>query len=59
MQTNDYFYVEIKKEVKTAGFPVAGDALKVPELYAGKLARPVLWGHKLPGAPIIATRNTH
>ena len=42
MQTNYYFYVEIKKEVKTAGFPVAGDALKVPELYAGKLARPVL-----------------
>jgi hypothetical protein len=47
MQTNYYFYVEIKKEVKTAGVSFAGDALKVPELYAGKLARTV-WGRSYP-----------
>lgn len=33
----------------TAGFLFAKGALKVLEPYAGKLARTVLWGRKLPG----------
>ena len=36
----------------TAGFPFAKRALKVLEPYAGKLARTVLRGRKLPGANI-------
>ena len=35
----------------TAGPSFAGRALKVLELYAGKLARTVLRGRKLPGPP--------
>ncbi len=35
-----------------AGYPFAGIALKVPEPYAGKLARTVLRGRKLPGATL-------
>ena len=37
----------------TAGLPFAGTALKVPELYAVKVARTVLRGRKLPGAVIV------
>ncbi len=29
------------KTIQTAGFPVTGAALKVPEPYTGKLAQPV------------------
>ena len=36
----------------TAGPSFAGRALKVLELYAGKLARTVLRGRKLPGPAI-------
>ncbi len=35
-----------------AGYSFAGIALKGLEPYAGKLARTVLWGRKLPGALI-------
>jgi len=35
-----------------AGYPFAGIALKGLEPYAGKLARTVLRGRKLPGAKI-------
>jgi len=38
----------ISKQI-TAGFPFARRALKVLERYAGKLARTVHRGHKLPG----------
>jgi len=37
------------KIVITAELPFAGQALKVPEPYAVKVARTVLWGRKLPG----------
>jgi hypothetical protein len=37
------------KQNLTVGFPFVGRALKVPEPYAGKLARTVLRGRKLPG----------
>jgi len=38
-----------KETILTAGFPLAGRALKVPEPYAVKVARTVLRGRKLPG----------
>ena len=40
-----------------AGYPFAGMALKGPEPYAGKLARTVLRGRKLPGATILKTTH--
>ncbi len=40
-----------------AGYPFAGIALKGLEPYAGKLARTVLRGRKLPGCPILKNAN--
>jgi len=39
----------------TAGLSFTGAAFKVPELYAGKLARTVLRGRKLPGCAMPET----
>ncbi len=41
------------KNRKNSRGPFAGNALKMSELYAGKPARTVLWGHKLPGGCIL------
>jgi hypothetical protein len=41
------------KVVITAGSSLTGQALKVPEPCAGKLARTVLRGRKLPGWAIL------
>ena len=46
----------IRKHKLTVGFPFDVGALKVLEPYAGKLARTVLRGRKLPGAYIL---NSH
>ncbi|MCF8371577.1 MAG: hypothetical protein K9H64_08135 [Bacteroidales bacterium] len=43
---------------QTAGFPLTGSALKVPEPYAGKLARTVLRGRKLPGGGIFTKTSS-
>ncbi len=42
-----------------AGYPFAGIALKGLEPYAGKLARTVLRGRKLPGAFIVKKPTLH
>ncbi len=46
------------KAVRTAGFPFTGTFLKVAGMYAGKLARTVLRGRKLPGGVILMNQIT-
>jgi hypothetical protein len=48
---------KIKTIVIIAGSSLTGRALKVLEPYAGKLARTVLRGRKLPGAVIVADNS--